>query len=426
MNNLFDSLKNQKILLPRTIVFREANYKKPPKLTDILQPININNQNSNERQSFEILNNSGILQETNQSKSNSKSNSKEEENFQFPKRRLFNPNLLSSEIEWNSVFKIGNGFHNHGKTSYINSILQCFIYTPSFTQYILQEPHPSTCQIHNRTSNDFNQNFFCAICAFFDIVFQIRNQVNQDEKDLLFLLKNLKLIGQQFNLNQEQDAHEFYIQFLQKMIESCLFGFERLLDIRSQETTLIHSIFGGYFKNNIICSRCHFNNKVFELFLDLSINIFGSKSLEDCLLSFTKQEKIQYYCSFCRQQVLATKQLSISHFPLILVITLKRYNFFQKQVVKNNSFIKFPEVFNSNNFSTIIPESSQKPINYLLYALVIHQGDSANTGHYISYVRNSNNIWYKFDDEKIQQVSLKTVLKEKPYMIFYRQQKSKD
>lgn len=56
---------------------------------------------------------------------------------------------------------------------------------------------------------------------------------------------------------------------------------------------------------------------------------------------------------------------------------------------------------------------------YKLASVLVHHGQTSNSGHYFCYVRNSNNSWYVMDDSHVSQVSLDEVLKQKAYVLFY-------
>jgi ubiquitin carboxyl-terminal hydrolase 36/42 len=61
-----------------------------------------------------------------------------------------------------------------------------------------------------------------------------------------------------------------------------------------------------------------------------------------------------------------------------------------------------------------------KKAQYDLYAVLVHEGQSCNSGHYHCFVKNSNGVWYSMNDESVHQVSLGTVLKQKAYILFYQ------
>ena len=51
-----------------------------------------------------------------------------------------------------------------------------------------------------------------------------------------------------------------------------------------------------------------------------------------------------------------------------------------------------------------------------------HLGDS-NFGHYISYCRNNNNKWYKYDDDVVSQINEEDIISTYAYCLFYQKNK---
>lgn len=58
--------------------------------------------------------------------------------------------------------------------------------------------------------------------------------------------------------------------------------------------------------------------------------------------------------------------------------------------MKINKYMNFPNELNLNKYVDHPTEDSI----YNLYAVLVHQGHQMWSGHYYSYVKNSNNIWY--------------------------------
>lgn len=63
---------------------------------------------------------------------------------------------------------------------------------------------------------------------------------------------------------------------------------------------------------------------------------------------------------------------------------------------------------------------------YKLISVLIHHGQTCNSGHYYCFVRNSNNCWYRMDDNHVSQVGLNEVLHQKAYILFYIRQNSEN
>ncbi|CAF4585272.1 unnamed protein product, partial [Rotaria magnacalcarata] len=55
-------------------------------------------------------------------------------------------------------------------------------------------------------------------------------------------------------------------------------------------------------------------------------------------------------------------------------------------------------------------QSTSNVYIYKLNAVVVHIGEAADSGHIFSYIRSSDNLWYKADDTSVQRIDLDTVL----------------
>ena len=86
------------------------------------------------------------------------------------------------------------------------------------------------------------------------------------------------------------------------------------------------------------------------------------------------------------------------------MIQLKRfeYNPYTERNEKVLSRYEYPEQF---DFSPIIHKPT--PV-YKLYAVLVHQGERASSGHYYAYLRLRSK-WYKFNDEVVTEASEKEV-----------------
>ena len=74
--------------------------------------------------------------------------------------------------------------------------------------------------------------------------------------------------------------------------------------------------------------------------------------------------------------------------PNILTIQLKRFNNLLQKIRKH---LPFPITLNLQPFC----ENPVSDCLYDLYAVLVHQGYSCFSGHYYSYVKNSNGEWYE-------------------------------
>lgn len=67
---------------------------------------------------------------------------------------------------------------------------------------------------------------------------------------------------------------------------------------------------------------------------------------------------------------------------------------------KLNKPIKFPEILDLTPF---VRGTSDKSLLYRLYGVVVHLDvlNSSFSGHYVCYVKNVKNKWFKIDDSTV-------------------------
>lgn len=100
----------------------------------------------------------------------------------------------------------------------------------------------------------------------------------------------------------------------------------------------------------------------------------------------------------CKKLSNAKKQITISHCPSILSIQLKRFDFtYSNKGDKINKNVTYPEKLDISPFTS---DLGKKRL-YDLYSVLVHSGSSCHSGHYYSYVKNSNGIWYQMNDAQV-------------------------
>ena len=254
-------------------------------------------------------------------------------------------------------------FFNLGNTCYLNSIIQCFINLKYFKETLKKE-----CELSNLLKNidvDLTNNDECIIYKY-----------NPKEIVSIFMKK--------FTIFKQHDAHEFLIDFLEKL---------ELND------------FYGKIKMNITCSSCKSMSSTFEDFSTINLPFENGTSIVDAFIKYLKKEDIHdYHCEKCNKHILADKNLYLYSLPLFLIIVLKKYN--------SNGTMTYP----FENMK-IRETKSNEVFSYSLYAIVYHHGNSEN-GHYNCVVKINEN-WCCIDDDTIYlNVSLNF---ENSYILFYKQ-----
>ena len=183
-------------------------------------------------------------------------------------------------------------------------------------------------------------------------------------------------------------------------------------------------IFNGKIKSHVKCNTCKSISTTTEDIEDISLTIpsTGEENLEDSLKKHFRPEVLKrdncVNCFKCRKKRDSTKNLTIATTPDILCLHLKRFKtkFSGKRcsTTKIETRVNFP-------FSDLTLSDNQPAEKFSLIGVVSHLGSRVDGGHYVAFCLNqTNNIWFKCDDDQVQQVPAHKVAAAQAYMLFYK------
>ncbi|GAV59241.1 LOW QUALITY PROTEIN: UCH domain-containing protein, partial [Cephalotus follicularis] len=285
------------------------------------------------------------------------------------------------------------GLTNCGNSCYANAVLQCLVFTPPLTSYLVRGLHSKACR----------KKDWCFLCEFESLI--LKGREGNSPLSPINILSKIK-IGTHLGQGREEDAHEFLRYAVDTMQSVCLkeAGATGAL---AEETT-------------IKCTKCHGKSELYERMMDLTVEIDGDiGSLQEALAQFTGSETLdrenKYRCSRCKSYEKA-KKLTIMEAPNILTIMLKRFQ--SGNFGKLNKSVRFPEVL---NIAPYMSGTSDKSPVYSLYAVIVHLDvmNATFSGHYVCYVKNILGEWFRINDSVVIAVELERVLLEEAYMLFY-------
>lgn len=335
--------------------------------------------------------------------------------IELPYPGLFDTSFLS--FEWKTVLKVGPGLHNYGNTCYLNSTLQCLLYTPVLSQLFLDERAESAALAH--MNNQRQPSISTIYKKLVEDVWKPINRGNPSNISPRMMVQNIRRVGKQFRNHRQEDAHEYLVQLLDCMHEEVIQA-HRLNsnkeNIRLKETTFISRIFGGYLCNSLTCPQCSYSSRTYNYYQQLSLDIFsGIGSVKAAIHAFTKPEILsrgnEWHCDRCNQRVRATKQMVISSLSPVLILHLKR---FHPLGGKNNKHIDVDVTLSLPCMAT------GSTAIYDLYAMVVHHGSSVHSGHYVAFVKAPSGQWHEMNDSVVKVASLQQILSKQAYILFYR------
>lgn len=330
------------------------------------------------------------------------------------------------------------GLENTGNTCFINAALQCISNAVPLTDYFLTNVYLQEVNMQNPLGTRGE-----LAGAYAELLATQWTDVNESllPKRLLDLINDL---APQFLDGRQHDAHEFLAFFLDKIHEDLNRGSPTSklypgIDSKPEKeekkaarawynylkrnSSVVVDLFQGQLKSSIRCDACQFTSTTFDTFMYLSVPLPKADkplTLVDCLLEFTKDEMLdpgQWKCPKCNSDAKAFKKLDIWKVPPILIIHLKRFYFSDAKPGKLTNKVEFP--IQGLDISGYVSSQQKEPPVYDLYALTNHIGQ-VSCGHYTANCKNRHSqLWFKFDDDVVQETDEAQVCTDKAYLLFY-------
>ena len=173
-------------------------------------------------------------------------------------------------------------------------------------------------------------------------------------------------------------------------------------------------MFGGKFRS-VFKTPGQKDSVTLEPFQPLQLDIQPDNihSIEDALINLAQPEIIHGVHSSSKQgPVDATKQVTIDTCPPILIIHLKRFLYDSiGGVLKSNKKIGYQSQLKIPNEIISPSKRPAEGLNYRLFAVVYHHGQSSGSGHYtIDVLRQNHKQWVHIDDIAMDLLSEKDVV----------------
>ena len=210
---------------------------------------------------------------------------------------------------------------------------------------------------------------------------------------------------------QQEDAHEF------------LRGLLSTLTLHGQNKQL-SSLFDGLLESSVTCQSCNRPSLTRDRYMDLSLDIDQPSitTLADALDHFTATETLrgdnQVYCTRCECKQNADKALRLATAPSILVCHLKRFAIdpHTGRLVRINKHIDVLQRLQIGPYMSKVNKARPPP--YDLVAMLVHQGSTCDSGHYVAFVKHSGE-WYMCNDSAVSKVDPATVYRQQAYILMY-------
>lgn len=165
--------------------------------------------------------------------------------------------------------------------------------------------------------------------------------------------------------------------------------------------------------------------------LQLDIQDKDIQSVTDALQTNFANEKLDgFVCGKTKQEVEATRSLSLEELPPVLILHLKRFVYDGatggvQKIMKPVNFSVDLEISKSVLSAECRAATTAKHRQYKLFSVVCHNGREATKGHYVTDVFHTGySTWLHCDDGIVQPTAEELVVdpgsNSTPYILFYR------
>uniref|UniRef100_A0A452HJY8 Ubiquitin carboxyl-terminal hydrolase 47 n=3 Tax=Gopherus agassizii TaxID=38772 RepID=A0A452HJY8_9SAUR len=346
------------------------------------------------------------------------------------------------------------GLVNQAMTCYLNSLLQTLFMTPEFRNALYKWEFEESEE---------------------DAVMSIPYQLQR----LFVLLQTSKKraiettdVTRSFGWDSSEAWQQHDVQ------ELCRVMFDALEQKwkQTEQADLINQLYQGKLKDYVRCLECGYEGWRIDTYLDIPLVIrpYGSNqafaSVEEALHAFIQPEILdgpnQYFCERCKKKCDARKGLRFLHFPYLLTLQLKRFDFDYTTMhrIKLNDRMTFPEELDMSTFIDVEDEKSpqtesctdsgaenegschsdqmsndfsnddgvdegiclesnsgaeriskvgieKNSLLYELFSVMVHSGSAAG-GHYYACIKSFNDEqWYSFNDQHVSKITQEDIKK---------------
>ena len=203
------------------------------------------------------------------------------------------------------------------------------------------------------------------------------------------------------------------------------------------EYSPIKTLFTGMNRITTKCIDCNNYTNNFDIFqtlqlsIPLSTNLKQIFTLEECLMHYIKEEKLDkdnmVKCQFCYKKNRSIKQTKLWKTPHILIIHLKRFitDCYGAPIQKINNMVQYPiDNLDITQYLDQMSPNFNTSTKYNLFAVNCHHtlSNSINFGHYTSMVKSRlDKKWYHYDDSNmvVPITKVNRLVNSNAYMLFY-------
>ncbi|CUM67006.1 uncharacterized protein PRCAT00004694001 [Priceomyces carsonii] len=315
------------------------------------------------------------------------------------------------------------GLLNNGVTCYMNSAIQSLIHIPALQHYL----NDINAGKYDKTLKTRSVSHILAELS--RRMWGLDDGKNKNKPSKYVnpkrIIQRLGDINCMMSEWQQEDSHEYLMSLMSRLQEDSTPKGVKL------NQSILYDIFGGLLNQKVTCSNCSNVSETKQEFYDLSLGLnkrrsSGSNrySIEKSMDDFFSSEVIKpersernsgYFCETCEKNTTAAKISTIDRSPETLIVHLKRFKFDGNSSSKLKQSISYSNHLDLSKYTT-----KNEPTMYKLISVIVHEGRSLSSGHYISHCLQPDGTWSTYDDEYINKINEREALTDpSAYVLVY-------
>jgi len=348
------------------------------------------------------------------------------------------------------------GLRNLGNTCYLNAVMQALRSLWEFTTDLkaMADVVPACAR---------GELFRCTV----DIIEQMSSKGAQGAASPAKLREHIAIASPMFGSNEQQDAHEFLLEYVNQLHDELLGARGQWLAEQATPpkdgvgalATQAH--LDSEVQKRITCIQCKETRDKRERFRDFSLDFGGPEGADSCSLmgmvkAYFQDELLDVQCEKC-QAAAGRMEKFLASPPRTLVLHMKRFvpNLEMRRYDKCQRSVDIPATLDLGSCDAGASPSKEplapsprlpaRPLageagdrspelggkaaakpgtagpRYSLRSVISHEGPSPHSGHYTCYAKGEKGGWWLYNDSTVREVSpaVHRELGRKAYILLY-------
>lgn len=308
------------------------------------------------------------------------------------------------------------GLPNAGQTCYLNAALQCLVFCPGLTNYLLGSHEPGAINAKKKLACALATEYAAFVRAYWTL--DPQTTLCDPAGVRAAFVKCCK----GFASDEQHDAHEALMSLLDKLHDGMSklkpgdLGVAVMPTVRAKPWTEAlknaHSAVSEVFRGQmeVTVQAPGYTSVSYDHFTCIPLAITDCSSVKQCLQHHMADETLDNYKVDDATIVTATLQKRFTYLPRVLILQLKRFD----GDGKIGRFVDYPAELDLGEY--VVPEC---PHHYALFGVCLHHG-AATDGHY-SAMCEVHGQWYMMDDESVAPLNdINHIIQKDAYVLLYK------